>query len=258
MPGTFEIWFLSPQKHAHIVLPKQIRFIATYAQFKPTCQPYGDYCFDPQIGLYKANEKSGEYTLIGDEASEIKNEAPKEELKAEFSKDRAKSIMDNSLIDCKKDNFFDIYCGREKKEKTKSETKLEVWIDTSSSFKDYDPSDKSDGCKRRSFMISLQSECKDGGVDFYSFNTNKNYQTNPDNFCLNHGLNDEKRLMRWIEESNAPHLIIITDITEYTAKLDDFVKANNGFIKGAQTEDLLTPDKMNDLVSGIAKYCKKK
>lgn len=193
---------------------------------------------------------------MGDEAKNIEKEVDKKKLKAETDKNRTKSYTDSSMVDCRKGNYFDIFCGKERKEKAK-DANLEVWIDTSSSLKNIDPTDKTGGCRRRSLAVSLKTQCG-SDVDLYAFHTQKNYQSSVENFCHSYGLNDEKRLMRWIKESDAKHLIVITDIGEYTAKISDFVTENNGYIRGAELEDIVSTEKMKELVGSVAKYCKKK
>jgi hypothetical protein len=255
LPESFEVWFLSPNKTAYIKLPKEIKFYSKIASndLNLTCQKYGEYCFDPQVGLYKEDDQKG-VTILGDEALEVKDDK-KIIGKAEVDKNRVKSVMDGSMIECKKDNFFDIFCGIEQKINV-SKTKVEIWMDTSSSLRVIDPSDESGGCRRRSFASSLKAQCS--GADIYSFNTHKRYQSDLANLCMNYGLNDERRLIRWIKESKAKHLIVITDIGEYTATLSDFISENNGYVRGTEMEDIVTSSKMKELVNDVAKYCKKK
>lgn len=258
MPGSFEIWFISPDRTANIKLPQEIKFYQSIAQnnLNLTCQKYGEYCFDPQVGLYKEDEKLG-YIEVGDEAQNIEKEVDKKNLKAETDKNRTKSYIDSSVVDCRKGSYFDIFCGKERKNRRVKDVSLEVWIDTSSSLKNIDPTDKTGGCRRRSLAVSLKTMCGNE-VDLYAYHTQKSYQSNVDNFCNSYGLNDENRLMRWITESNAKHLVVITDIGEYTSKISDFVRANSGYIRGTEVEDIVSPEKMKELVGSVAKFCKKK
>ena len=57
-PKHFEVWFLSVDTVSWLeqVLPKTkySKQIATNLQ----CQQMGEYCFDPQVGLYKKGEES--------------------------------------------------------------------------------------------------------------------------------------------------------------------------------------------------------
>lgn len=133
-------------------------------------------------------------------------------------------------------------------------SKLEVWIDNSSSLNLVDATDKSGGCGRKSLAVSLKSKCNDK-IDLYSFNTSKKYMMHTNDFCINHGLNDTKKLINWIENSDAKRVIIITDIMEYTAELSDYVVNNGGSFRGAEVGAPIMSNELATLAGDIAKYC---
>lgn len=249
MPENFEIWFISPNRTSFIKFPSEISYSSKIVQNDQTlrCEKFGDYCFDPQIGLYMPDKNSAKYKEVGDSVDI--------EKATKVNQNNLKSHLDESLINCDKNNFFDVFCGKEKGTKKKA-AGFEVWIDTSSSLRTIDPTDRSGGCKRKSFYVALTAACKNKEPDLYTFNTSKRYTSNLDNLCLNYGLNDEKRLLRWIKNSNAKNLIVVTDIGEYTSRIADFIKENGGFARGTEVEEIVSTAKMVSMAESVAKYCK--
>ena len=54
MPKKFEVWFISPESSKSAsLLEVKVRLSALSAKANLQCQPMGDYCFDPQVGMYK-------------------------------------------------------------------------------------------------------------------------------------------------------------------------------------------------------------
>ena len=75
-----------------------------------------------------------------------------------------------------------------------------------------------------------------------------------DQLCTNQGLNDYKRLMDWVERSEAKKLVIITDIYELHKEFSDFIESKNGIIRG--DKEPLTAKQMLELADQLAKTCK--
>jgi hypothetical protein len=75
-----------------------------------------------------------------------------------------------------------------------------------------------------------------------------------DQLCNNQGLNDFKRLMDWIERSEANKLIVITDIYELHKDFADFIDKKNGKLRG--DKDPLTARQILELADQLAKSCK--
>lgn len=75
-----------------------------------------------------------------------------------------------------------------------------------------------------------------------------------DQLCHNQGLNDYKRLMDWIERSDAKKLVIITDIYEFHKEFGDYIESKHGKLRG--DKDPLTAKQMVDLADQLAKSCK--
>ncbi len=242
-PQNFEVWFLSAHKKAEIekLLDKKPYVLGSMTA-ELQCQEMGDHCFDPQYGLYKKDDSGlGQPVKIAEEKN-----AP--------SLPAAKSV-ERDLISCDPKNYFDIFCGKAKKEAAAGTAKLELWIDTSSSMRAMDFSDKEGGCFRKSMMTRLDATCGfNQKVNVMIFDTSIKQAGSMDSLCNNQGLNDTKRIIDWIERSTAKHLIILTDINEYNKEFSDYIESKHGKIKG--DKDPLVAADLLDLVDDMAKTCR--
>lgn len=241
-PRELEVWFLSANKKAQLEqLIKDKPFVMRARTAQLQCQEMGDFCFDPQYGLYKKDD-------IGAEVDAGKVETLKApEIPA------AKSI-DRDLIDCDPKNYFDMFCGKARKA-AQANFKLELWIDTSSSMREMDFSDKEGGCFRKSMMKRLDESCGfNEKVNVMMFDTSIKQAGSMDALCNNQGLNDMKRLMDWIERSDAKKLIVITDIYEFHKEFSDFVEKKNGKLRG--DKDPMVASQLLDMVDDLARTCR--
>lgn len=204
------------------------------------CQELGEYCFDPQFGLYKKDDSNNELV----ETSKIATDGPAIP---------AGKSLDRDIINCDSTNYFDIFCGKARKSEPKK-SPLDVWIDTSSSMREFDFIQKDGNCFRKTFAMSLDSGCGfNQKVNVMMFDTSIKQAGTMDQLCNNQGLNDYKRLMDWIERSDAKKLIVITDIYELHKEFADFIEKNNGKIRG--DKDALTAKSMVDLAENLSKSC---
>lgn len=240
-PGSVEVWFLSNSKVSEV---QKLLDRPEYVYYRKTaelqCQEMGDYCFDPQFGLYKKDDLDAEVKV-----SEDKVPAP--------SIPAAKSV-ERELVDCDPKNYFDIFCGKTKKE-AKSEPKLDLWIDTSSSMKEFDFIDASGGCYRKSLMKRLDETCGfNQKVNVMMFDTSVKQAGTMDSLCNNQGLNDYKKLIDWIERSTAKKLVIITDIYEFHKEFADYIESKNGRFRG--DKDALKASDLLNLVDDLEKICR--
>jgi len=224
MPKHVEVWFLSIDRGAFIeqLLPG-VRYSKMTASLQ--CQKMGEYCFDPQVGLYKPDsEKSVHQTAV--DHSAVENKAKYDFLPV------AKSL-DRNMIDCDKKSMWDIFCGKADGTAGPVSTKLELWIDTSSTMRQVDFPGLEKMCSRESFLEKVNILCPlNQKMKVYMFDTSKKELGSFDRVCLNSGLNDYKRMMRDIKASNVDHLIVITDIYEAAEEYINFVEMNGGSIKG--------------------------
>lgn len=244
-PKEIEVWFIS---NAKVALLNELLNRPQYIYRAPTaelqCQQMGDYCFDPQFGLYKKDDANKEAPEAV-ETKAIETDGP--------SIAPAKSV-ERELIDCDPKNYFDVFCGKAKKE-AQVNTKLDIWMDTSSSLREFDPQDKEGGCYRKSFMSQLDNVCGfNQKVNVMMFDTSIKQADGLDSMCMTQGLNDYKRLMDWIERSEAKKLIVITDIYEFHKEFSDYIESKHGKFRG--DKDPLTAKQMVELADDLAKSCK--
>ncbi len=241
-PTSIEVWFLSASKVAELNL---LLNAPTVHFWKPTaelqCQEMGDYCFDPQFGLYKKD----------DETKEVNPSLITEDKSPTMAVGKS---VERELIDCDPNNYFDIFCGKAKKEISGGQ-KLDLWIDTSSSMREMDFMDKEGGCARKSLVKRLDATCPfNQKLNVMMYDTSIRQAGSMDVLCNNQGLNDYKRLMDWIERSDAKKLVIITDIYEFFKDFSDYIESKHGILRG--DKDPLTANQMLELADELAKSCK--
>lgn len=245
-PQSLEVWFISHAKKAQLLeLLNRPQYVYHQRTAALECQEMGDYCFDPQYGLYRKDDES-----LGVNAGKALNESG-----SGNGIPSAKSL-DRDLINCDKSNYFDVFCGKARQDvSAPPKISFELWIDTSSSMREFDFTDKEGGCFRKSLMKRLDATCPfNRKVNVMMFDTSIKQAGDMDSLCLNQGLNDYKRLMDWIERSDAKKLVVITDIYELHKDFSDFVEAKHGRILG--DKDPLPPAELLNLVDDLAKSCK--
>lgn len=201
-PKTVEVWFLGLQQTSFISHSKNL-----VASNNLQCQKMGEYCFDPQVGLYKPDAQEG----VDESLDQSKVESSKNYEFMEVSKG-----VGTDLIECDRDaGFFDIFCGKAKKINKVLQPKLEVWIDVSSTMKQVDYGGIDKACKRELFLESLSVSCPMGSkMKAYSFEEYRKEVGSFDRVCLSSGLNKMSNIIRDLKNSKADHVIIITDIYE--------------------------------------------
>lgn len=205
------------------------------------CQEMGDFCFDPQFGLYKKGETGAEADA------------------GKISEDNGPTIpparaVERELINCDPKNYFDVFCGKAIKEKA-ANYKMDLWIDTSSSMREMDYPDKEDSCYRKSLMKRLDKTCGfNQKVNVMMFDTSIKQAGTMDSLCVNQGLNDYKKLIDWIERSDAKKLVVITDIYEFHKEFADYIESKHGKLRGDR-EPLLA-SQLLDLVDNLESSCR--
>ena len=243
-PGSIEVWFLSSAKVSEV---QKLLDRPEYVYHKKTaelqCQEVGDFCFDPQYGLYKKDDVD----------AEVNNEEAKIETKTAPSIPSAKSV-DRDLINCDPNNYFDIFCGKATKV-AKSDIKFDLWIDTSGSMKEFDFVDKEGGCYRKSLVKRLNESCGfQQKVNVMMFDVSIKQAGTMDSLCNNQGLNDYKKLIDWIERSTAKKLVVITDIYEFHKEFADYIESKHGKFRG--DKDALKASDLLNLVDELEKSCR--
>lgn len=238
LPKKFEVWFINTKtsrKQSFIpgsLLEKPFIFYSKLAQARQ-CQPMGDYCFDPQIGMYKLGEddsvKAKDHQAVHDDS-----------IYEAFDNTGA---IERNMIKCDKGNMFDLFCGKAQKQNKLNE-KISLWVDISSSMRQVDFESHDQVCVRESFVRRLNQTCKfREKMRIEIYNENKKELGTFDQLCLDHGLNNPKRLIQQIKENNSPYLLIITDIFEAHSFFIDFIEMNGGTHRGVDSsfhaEDLM-------------------
>lgn len=222
-PKELEVWFLTPPKSASLErwLGPHVRPTSTWAL---SCEPMGDYCFDPQVGLYKKNDVAPDIVDPGT----VKLEEDLPHLPT------AKSV-DRSIVSCDPNYAFDLFCGEARPEAAakKGPVEFEIWIDTSSSMREMDWADPQGHCQREAFLKKLDESCGfQKKVSVMMYDVSLREMGTIASSCKSSGQNDTKRLMDWIERATAKKLIVITDVNEYTKEFSDFIKAHFGKVRG--------------------------
>ncbi|WP_372653438.1 hypothetical protein [Halobacteriovorax sp.] len=217
----------------------QIRFSELTAknvlEEDPECVPMGDGCFHPQLGYV-------EKTTIA--VKERPTQVPQNTINA----------VDIDLIKCEDGNYFDIFCGKAKKESTEKAL-VEIWIDTSSSMRSVDYSKDPNYCQRRIVARKFREGCAEK-VNIQLFDTSLKEMGDLSSSCVNYGLNDQKRLMRWIKDSSAKQLYVLTDIDELSLELKDFLDSIPATIYGGEGKRYYMKDVQEMTEKTVSKYCK--
>lgn len=250
-PQKIEMIFLSPKKVAQIQeLLNQIKFnphkssllaTSTNTEDLKDCVPMGDGCFHPQMGFIERN-------------SAIEMKGPKDNKESKEMDVQVKTFnnMETSLINCDKDNYFDIFCGKEKAQGKHAD--IEVWFDISSSLKSVDYSQSFDQCARSLFADEVYRSCKDR-VNFYAYNTSLKEISERSGACMSHGTNDQKKLLSWMQNSEAKYLLVITDIDEMSSEMRAFLEGHGAKMVGDGVKNFTTQDLL-EYAKDFAKICR--
>ena len=241
-PQVIEVWFISAHKKAELQkMMNEKPYVLRSMTAELQCQEMGDFCFDPQFGLYKKDD-AGLEVDAGKVSAEKGPAIP------------PANAVERDLINCDKNNYFDIFCGKARKEAA-ANFKIDIWIDTSSSMREMDFSDKEGGCYRKSMIKRLDETCGfNQKANVMMFDTSIKQAGSMDSLCNNQGLNDHKKLMDWIERSDAKKLIIITDIYEFSKEFADYIESKHGKFRG--DKDPIVAAQLLDMVDDLAKSCR--
>ncbi len=238
-----DIYFLSrPTAALNVpIFAPQFKGLFTENLKDTECVPMGDGCFHPQYGLIEDKSKLQDQKAI----------AKPKDLKV-----KTINAEEVDLINCDGDYYFDMYCGRAAKVEKKNikPSELEIWIDTSASMSHVDYSTDDAYCDRRRLVAQLQNDCKKG-FDVSVFNTSKKRLSTLDNLCINHGTNDGDRVVQWLKQTDAKHVVIITDTDEYVGALREYLDSIGANVHGIGVDPLLSSS-LKDLKSEFLDYCK--
>lgn len=237
-PVKIEMIFLSPQKITSLLQQldqlEKIKMASYTAQADDKCVPMGDGCFHPQLG-YIEKPSETKRPMLEEKPNEVKTI----------------NSLETSLINCDKNNHFDIFCGQARPESPPAET--EVWFDISSSLKEVDYSKDQVNCARRTFMNAVLSECK-GNVRFSLYNTALKEIGDHSGACLAYGTNNADKLVKWIKESKAQELLLVTDIDEMSPEMKELLSENGAKIMGDGVKAFTAAD-LIDYAKEFSKHC---
>jgi hypothetical protein len=243
-PEKISVFFLSEQLAASLIeyidSKEQPRMTALTAESNFECIPMGDGCFHPQLGYQE--KKPVTLKKLPDTV-----ESDSLELKT-FNSDSV------NLVECREGEYFDIFCGRAKKQIEGRANDLEVWFDVSASMRKVDYSRDLQYCHRRSFAQRLEQVCSKKPV-FAVFNTSLKEIMDFSQICVPVGANSQTRMIDWIRASRAKHLILITDIEEYSGAFRDFLSAENSTIYGID-EGNFGVEKLMQMTDNLKESCK--
>jgi hypothetical protein len=226
LPKHFEVWFLSvPQNTWLDSILEMDKTSHKVALANLQCQPMGEHCFDPQVGLYK-KDKANKYQEQIDLSEVEKNNT--------YDFMEVPERMEREMIDCDKSSFFDIFCGKAQKKAKQKKVKLEVWVDVSSTMKQVDFNGFDKKCSRETFLENLSQTCPmNEKMKIYYFEEFRKEAGSLDRVCLSGGLNEMKRIVSDLKKSTAENVIIITDIYEAQEEFTSAIEAlGRGVIKG--------------------------
>ncbi len=219
-PQKVELWFLSIDKTSWLdsIIKKPYVYYSYVAGKSLQCQQMGEYCFDPQVGLYKRGQEGEVQQEI--DMAEIENNT-----KYDFM-ETPKGI-DRDLVACEKggDFFSNIFCGKKNAKQEKSKINLQVWVDTSSTMRQVDYKGFGDTCEREIFLSNLAQTCPlNQKMKVYFFDEFRKEAGNFQPVCVADGLNNMKRIISDIKASKVKNLIIITDIFEAESSFINAIK----------------------------------
>lgn len=237
LPGKVSVFFLSAlSSHKSSWLPNGVELLGQIAQNEIyECKPMGGGCFHPQLGFIEDPDQLAKE----DEAQPLRL--------------KTLNAVETNVMDCDDNYYFDIYCGKAKPVTKQARAKLELWIDTSSSLRAVDGPQAESFCYRKSFAERVVESCGDK-VRISLFDTSKKAMGTFRDLCGTYGLNDQTRLMKWIEESSADHLVLVTDIDELSMRLSYFLDRIGAKVYGVGTSGLEGPQ-FTDYAKEIAKSC---
>ena len=245
-PESFEFWFLSPPKSAHLNFEEPVHFSRKFATNTKDLEcktKVGDDCFDPKFGIFP----DPELVKLKDAQKKLQEEKNKP------IEDKYISNIETTQIDCSKESGWDIYCGKTQKEE-KKKARLEVWVDISRSMSDIDYPDKNGDCFRKSFIKRIKESCS--SIDISVFHSHLKELGDMKDLCGHVGFSEQNRLLAWINESKANRVIIITTKTLATKGVSDFIELKGGRSKGDAHQKELSGKDLLDLVDSTKKLCR--
>lgn len=250
IPQKTTVYFLS-SNDISILLRKNIGSLYAVNALELKCQKMGEYCFDPQVGLYKPNNR--------EQAVKLKDENVNSDERLKKVRGLgADGFFNQNMINCDKNKFYDVYCnktGKIKNDVEKRET-FEVWVDTSKvmSIKDSEPLETT--CNRSNFLNLLESTCtKNNTFRLFSISSIKKRLGKNSQACQKDSSNiDINKLKSWIKKSKSKRVFIFLDEFYAQGMLLSFLKTKSNIeVKGIETKVSLS--NMDNEIADLKRYC---
>lgn len=267
-PENVEVWYLSSATAANdfnlgFGLFKSYVNLGNIA-YRPICEEVDGKCYDPHIGIYE----KGMHRKVLNGSRRVKKS--KTQAKDKKKKSKIKSI-DNSisfagggihqtnLITCDTRYYFDFYCGSSSvtggvNNESSKKANVELWIDTSSSLNLIDIPKSGQKCYRQLFYEKVSNVCKEK-LYVHKYDTSLKELSGGGDLCFNYGLNNTKKLINWIDESDAKNLIIITDIGEYDYIMISYLLEIGAKLRGQERGKAITAPAIVGMWKEVAKKC---
>lgn len=246
-PQKIEMIFLSPQKVSQLLelieknKTENLLSLLAIAEDNSACVPMGDGCFHPQYGYMDKKAEPGIKT-----PAIVVPKDPELELKT-FN------ATETNMINCDKENYFDIFCGKARANAKPAD--VEIWFDISSSLRTVDYNKDPNFCGRRTFMDKVMDGCKNN-VRVSVYNTSIKEVGDFSSVCMAYGTNDSAKLLQWMKASTAKTLLIVTDIDEVSRGMRDFLEERGAKIIGDGVRPFSSTDLIN-YANDFVKTCKK-
>lgn len=238
-PDELEVWFVTPPASTLRLDLLRPTLSRTHLVAAASCEQVGDFCLDAKTGALLPRLSP---PVEEPEAIEIPYQ-PLPQLPTASS-------LDRNLVNCEQTNAFDIFCGKAKPEATAQKlSELEIWMDISSSMRSVDGTEE---CYRKKFLQGLFALCEKSKPKIQGFDVEIR-EIGIAESCTNRGLNDAKKMMKWIEESKAKKLIVITDVYEFQSEFAAFLSEKNAKIKGDSGH--FPAVQLLDHLTALAKWC---
>ncbi len=206
------------------------------------CIPMTDGCFHPQYGFKprKVSEGFKHSTTL----------PPPVEVPVHVHS------QESNLIHCDRGHYFDLYCGQAQKSSSSlQKPSLEIWFDISSSLREIDYSENKEHCFRRKFWDEMAKKCS-GKILGKVYNTTIKEFSENESVCFNFGTNNSKKLEQWLRDSEAKHLILVTDVDELEPSLEKLFFELGAKIIGDGVKPM-TPQNLVDEAKHLATECER-
>ncbi len=219
-------------------------------RFELKCQKMGEYCFDPQVGLYDPKDEN--------KAIRVKESQDLEVSERKVRGLGAEGFFNTEMINCDKNNFYDVFCNRKSKRSKgqSSQATHEIWIDTSKVMGLYDSKKDDSSCKRSDFLNLLESSCVNANTfNLYSISNIKKKLGTLRQSCQSAKLNISiDKLIKWIRVNKALSLSIVLDEYYAQGKLMAFLKTRPN-IKVKGIDEKIDLSQMTKPIANLKKYC---